>query len=288
VACFTAFWTIVYYNVVMAWTWLYLYHSFTSPLPWGSTIAESREFQNKVILGKSSDPGCEIPLSCGMGSIHWPIVLALFVQWTVVFLCCYKGVKGVGKVVMVTMPLPGIMMLVLVGYGSSLSGASNGIRAYIGSVDTEQLGQVSTWVDAVSQIFFGLSICSGGMITYGAAQPKTAKSVNNAWVIGLADTFFSLISGFAIYTIIAHLAFEEGRGIQDYDDALAGYTLSFVTFPVAISKMATSAGGAVANFFAVLFFCMMLSLGSARFACPVEFNVVVPRGCVHELQFACV
>lgn len=236
VACFTAFWTIIYYNVVMAWTWVYLYHSFSSPLPWGTTLAESRAFQEVTILGKSGvelEPGFE-PLSNGLGNIHWPVVLALFIQWTTVFLCCFKGVKGVGKVVMVTMPLPGIMLLVLVIYGSTLEGAIDGVKAYIGSVDTSKLAEPGVWVDALSQIFFGLSMCSGGMITYGASQPRNAKTVSNTWTIGLADSFFSLMSGFAIYTIIAHLAFEEGNSIDAYEDDIAGYTLSFVTFPVVV------------------------------------------------------
>jgi SNF family Na+-dependent transporter len=65
------------------------------------------------------------------------------------------------------------------------------------------------------------------------------------------------MAGFAVFAILGHLARVDGRSFEDEDfnNQLAGFQLSFVTFPVAISIMPGS------HFWAFLFFIMILSLG---------------------------
>jgi hypothetical protein len=105
----TAVLSMVYYNVIMSWSWVYLYHSFRSPLPWGETLNSSRVFQQNEVLGHGRsrldeqgaliyDEECFEPLSCGVGNFHTPVFLGLLVQWTTVFFCCWKGTKLVSKV----------------------------------------------------------------------------------------------------------------------------------------------------------------------------------------------
>jgi NSS family neurotransmitter:Na+ symporter len=270
----TAALSMCYYNVIMSWSWIYLYHSFSSPLPWGETLESSRTFQQVNVLGHgrdSLDPEdeCYIPLSCGVGSFHTPVFLGLLVQWTVVFLCCFKGTKLVSKVVMVTMPLPFFMLVILLIFGLTLEGSGKGIEAFIVKFDWEILKDGDCWSAACSQVFFGLSLSSGGMIAYGSNQPTTAQVIRNTWIIASAELFFSLLSGFTVYAIIGHFAFLEGVEVTDLDDELNGYALSFVTFPVALAKMQGS------NFWSGMFFFMILTLGIDSSMYSVETVVTV-------------
>jgi SNF family Na+-dependent transporter len=194
------------------------------------------------------------PLEGSFGNIHPPLALALFVQYLLTFFCNCQGVEVIGKVVMVVMPLPFFMLTVLLIYGVTLEGSGEGITQYIAKFEGSQIASGDVWVDAIAQIFFGLSIGVGGMLAYGSNQPRDAKVVQNTWIVAAANSAFSITAGFAVFAILGHLAKVDNRSFEDEDfnNQLAGFQLSFVTFPTAISIMPAS------HFWAFLFFIMIL------------------------------
>jgi SNF family Na+-dependent transporter len=140
------------------------------------------------------------PLEGGFGNIHPPLALALFIQYALCFFCNCQGVEVIGKIVMVVMPLPFIMLMVLLCYGVTLDGAGDGIEQYIAKFDISQIATGEVWVDAIAQIFFGLSIGVGGMLAYGSNQPRSATVVRNTWIVAGANSGFSIMAG-AVYRV---------------------------------------------------------------------------------------
>jgi len=82
-----------YYAVIMAWSILYMFFSFK--LSWG---ADTKSLFFDQILHLSAGAGTP-------GHIVLPIIFALVAVWLMVYFSVWKGVKSVGKVVMITMPL---------------------------------------------------------------------------------------------------------------------------------------------------------------------------------------
>ena len=102
-------------------------------------------------------------LSDGVGPMLWWLVLGLTLTWVACFLCVMRGAESAGKAVWITMPLPYLMLFVLLFKGMSLAGSGTGVKFYLGQLDLHALGKGEAWIDAIAQIFFGLSICCGAM-----------------------------------------------------------------------------------------------------------------------------
>ncbi|KAK3281407.1 hypothetical protein CYMTET_10800 [Cymbomonas tetramitiformis] len=219
-----------YYNVIMAWSWVYLFESFRRNLRWGDTVESTEDFFDNEVLNKSAD------LENGLGTLNWKLSMSVIIQWTLVFLCTSKGVKTTEVVVKLSTPLPFIMLGILLGYGSSLDGAGDGVEAYIAKFEHESLSSIDPWVDAAGQIFFGLSVGGGMMVSYSSSQPKTAKAVSNTWIVALANSFCSIYAGFAVFCILGYLAHTSGDTVENVVPD-SGFSLSFVTFPAAIYTM---------------------------------------------------
>lgn len=84
----------------------------------------SDEFFHHGVLGITS--GIE-----EQGSIRWPIVLCLFLSWTIVCVCLIRGVKSMGKVVYFTALFPYVVLTTLLIRALTLPGAVNGIIFYL-------------------------------------------------------------------------------------------------------------------------------------------------------------
>lgn len=129
----------IYYSVIMAWCLSYLFHS--AGLVWGNNAAA---FFNRF-LGKTSSPFI-------LGGIQPQILFALLFIWTSIYLILYKGIKSIGKVVAVTVPLPTILLLIIAIRGITLPGALDGINFYL-TPHFSKLASPSVWLAAYAQIF---------------------------------------------------------------------------------------------------------------------------------------
>ncbi|XP_015752629.1 PREDICTED: sodium- and chloride-dependent GABA transporter 1-like [Acropora digitifera] len=226
----TSFFISVYYNVVIAWSLLYLYHSFASEVPWKScgngwntafcseawgnitskcdafgqpsncTIkltSPSEEFWERYILTVSS--GIDEP-----GEIRLPLAASLLVAWIAVYFCLYKGIKSSGKVAYFTATFPYIVLLALLVRGTTLPGAVDGIIFYL-KPDFSKLLEAE--LENLNVPFF----------------------------------FFVLLSADRQYT--------------DFNCYLVGPGLGFVAYPEGIAQMPG------ASVWAVLFFFMLFNIG---------------------------
>lgn len=232
---------VIFYCTILAWSWVYLWHSLH--LAWGH---HPEAFFVEQVLQRSSGPG----------EIGWPVpslVIGMALTWLTIYLILRKGVRNVSRVVLITVPLPVLLLAVLLIRGLTLPGALDGIRYYL-TPDFAKLAEPRIWLRAYGQIFFSLSLASGVMIGYGSFLGKKAEITNSALITALADCGTSFFAGFVVFSILGYLARVQGLGVPDV--TASGTGLAFVAFPTAISQLP-----ALNALFGILFFVTLLTLG---------------------------
>ncbi len=234
----------IYYAAVMAWAVQYLWESFSTNLPWANNNAEA-------FFGKVTGSSLQAD---EMWQIQWPLVACLLLVWIAVFLIIYKGVHRVGKVVMISVPLPIIILVILILRGITLEGSMDGIVYYL-RPDFEKLKDFQVWIDAYGQVFFSLSIGFGIMIAYASYMPRKSDISNNAFITSFANCATSFLAGFAVFSVLGYLAHAQNMPVSEV--AKGGAGLAFITYPTAIAKL----GSFWAPVISVLFFIMLLALG---------------------------
>jgi NSS family neurotransmitter:Na+ symporter len=232
---------VIYYSTILAWSWVYLWHSMT--LAWSD---QPEVFFVQNVLHRSS----------GTDEIGWPVlslVIGMALTWLTIYLILRKGVRNVSKVVMVTVPLPILLLVILLIRGLTLPGAIDGISFYL-TPDFNKLTDLRIWLRAYGQIFFSLSLASGVMIGYGSYLGKKAEITNSAFITGLANCGTSFFAGFVVFSMIGYLAKVQGLPVPEV--TASGTGLAFIVFPTAISQLP-----ALNCLFGLIFFIALLTLG---------------------------
>ena len=172
---------VVYFAIILVWIMVYFRHSFTSPLPW---TARTEDFYYNQVL-RQVDPvkgvigpnGVESFYSYpGRGMIGETVGWSAFV-WFCVFLCMFNGVGISGRAAYVTMALPIVMTIILLGRCCSLENAGRGIKLYFGSWNSSNFGSGKLWQTACGQVFFSTGVGFGYYIAYASYNSKWANAV---------------------------------------------------------------------------------------------------------------
>ncbi len=237
---FVPFIIALYYVVVMSWCFSYMIYSID--LRWSDNAGTFFE----SYLGATGS-------ATSLGGFSVPVIIGLIVIWLIVFLILYKGVNRIGKIVTITVPLPTILLIILTIRGLTLPGAIEGISYYL-TPDFSRLGDVNVWIAAYAQIFFSLGVAQGIMITYASFLKKKSDINNNAFIISLADAGTSFLAGFTVFSVVGYLASSQNIGINEL--GIGGPTLTFITYPTAISLLPFAA-----SFFGIIFYIALLTFG---------------------------
>ena len=210
------------YSVVVGWVLNYAVGSLT-----GAVLA--------------GDPdGYFSALAVSFGSVPWHL---LVIAATVLILIL--GVAGgIEKISKFMMPVFYVLFLIIAVRVAFLPGAVEGYR-YLLEPDWSYLLRFDTWVMAMGQAFFSLSINGAGMLIYGSYMKKGENILRHAGMTAVLDTLAALLAGFAILPAV--FAF----GI----DPTSGPQLMFVTLPQLCLQMP---GGRI---FALLFFVSVFFAG---------------------------
>ncbi|XP_013861691.1 sodium- and chloride-dependent GABA transporter 2 [Austrofundulus limnaeus] len=262
----------IYYIVILAWAFLYLFSSFTSELPWAScrnswnteTCVEfdkRLDYFNKTFVENATSPVREfwerrvlnITGSIGeMGNIRWDLTLCLLLSWIICYFCVWKGVKSTGKVVYFTATFPYVMLAVLLVRGLTLPGAIDGIQFYL-YPDPSRLTDPQVWMDAGTQIFYSYAICIGCLIALGSYNKYNNNCYKDCVYLCLLNSGTSFVAGFAIFSVLGFMAYEQNMDISKV--AESGPGLAFIAYPRAVAMMPFP------QLWAVFFFIMIILLG---------------------------
>ena len=198
---------------------------------WGSITGEILKTEPRAFFAQ---------MASAFGNVPWHLIV---VAATVLILSA--GVlKGIEKINKIMMPAFFILFLIIAVRVAFLPGAWEGYH-YLLVPRWEYLLKPDTWVMAMGQAFFSLSITGSGMIIYGSYLSKKENIPHSAGMTALLDTCAALVAGFAI--IPAVFAF----GL----DPDSGPSLMFITLPKVFSQMP------MGSLFAALFFLSVLFAG---------------------------
>ena len=130
------------------------------------------------------------------------------------------GAKSIEKSNKIMMPLFFIIFVVLAVRVAFLPGAAEGYR-FMFTPDWSALQDPMTWIWAMGQAFFSLSVTGSGMIVYGAYLDDKEDVVHIAARTAIFDSIAAMVAAFVI--IPACFAYDLDVG--------AGPALLFVTLP---------------------------------------------------------
>ncbi|XP_033742755.1 sodium- and chloride-dependent glycine transporter 1-like isoform X1 [Pecten maximus] len=186
------------------------------------------------------------------GIIRWPLLLCLILAWFFVFLCLFKGVKVLGKVMHFAAPFPYLVLLVLLIRGVTLPGAMEGIKFYV-FPKWEKLGEFQVWGDAALQIFYSVGMGWGGIVTMASYNKFSNNIYRDALIVPIINCGTSIFAGFVIFSVLGFMAHQTGSSIEEV--VSQGPGLTFVAYPAAVAKLPIS------PLWAVLFFLMLFTIG---------------------------
>lgn len=177
-------------------------------------------------------------LTGDFGSIGWHLI-ALLITFAIMAMGIAKGIEKVNKVMM---PVFFIFFIILMIRVLTLPGAMEGYR-YLFVPQWDQLLNVKTWVYALGQAFFSLSLAGSGTVVYGSYLKDDVDVIGSAKHVAFFDTIAALLAGMVV--IPAVFAF----GM----DVASGPPLMFITLPAVFQQMPLGSMFAVIFFAAVLF-----------------------------------
>uniref|UniRef100_A0A8C6W2C7 Solute carrier family 6 (neurotransmitter transporter), member 20A n=1 Tax=Nannospalax galili TaxID=1026970 RepID=A0A8C6W2C7_NANGA len=176
-----SFFLSMYYNVINAWGFWYLFHSFQDPLPWSvcplngnrtgydeecERASSTQYFWYRKTLNIS-------PSIQENGGVQWEPALCLTLAWLMVYLCILRGTESTGKM--------------------------------------EQLANPKAWINAATQIFFSLGLGFGSLIAFASYNEPSNNCQKHAIIVSIINSstsIFASIVTFSIYGFKATFNYE--------------------------------------------------------------------------------
>uniref|UniRef100_A0AAX7W7R3 Transporter n=1 Tax=Astatotilapia calliptera TaxID=8154 RepID=A0AAX7W7R3_ASTCA len=256
----------VSYIVIQAWAFFYLFSSFSAEIPWASCRNSwntgTNASSNWTAAANATTPAAEfwerrvLGISQGIeeiGSLRWDLALCLLLAWIICYFCVWKGVKSTGKVVYFTATFPYVMLVVLLARGLTLPGAINGLAFYL-YPDPTRLVDPQVWMDAGAQVLFSFGICQGSLTALGSYNKYNNDCYKDTFVLCLVNGGSSFVAGFAIFSVLGFMSYEQGLPISEV--AASGPGLAFIAYPRAVAMMP------LPQLWAICFFIMVILLGA--------------------------
>lgn len=209
------------YSVVVAWIIKFLAGSLT-----GSVV-------------NSADSGAYFGTIAGpFGSLIWHVICMLLC-----FIIMFAGVSnGIEKVNKFMMPAFFVLFIILAIRVATIPSAVEGYK-FLFYADFSQLKNPNTWIYALGQSFFSLSLAGSGTVVYGSYLSNKENAPYSAKFTAVFDTIAAMLA--ALVIIPAIYAFNV--------ETTGGPPLLFITMPEIFKNMPAGRLFSIIFFLAVLF-----------------------------------
>ena len=215
------------YTVVMGWILKYMIGAFT-----GKTLAPADTEAFAASFGS---------MASAFGNNVWQIV-ALVIGIIILMFGVGRGIEKANKIMM---PVFFILFAVLGIYVAFQPGAIEGYK-YIFRVDPEAFADPKTWIFALGQAFFSLSVAGNGTLIYGSYLSDNEDIPAAAGRVALFDTIAALLAALVIIPAMATTGAQLNQG---------GPGLMFIFLPALFKSMP---GGYIV---AIIFFVAVFMAG---------------------------
>ena len=251
---FTPLWIVSYYSVVGGWSLEYLLQ------------ACRMEF---------------IPFDVFTARTWAPALLHLLFMGVTVGIVAFGVKSGIEKFSKISIPVLFVLILLLTAYSVSLPGARAGIR-YLVMPDFSQV-TVHTFLNALGQSFYSLSLGMGIIITYSSYVSKKENLMVSALGTSISDMLFAYLAGFTILPAVFAMGIAPGSGPG----------LVFETLPYIFTSMAEQVP-VMSTVAAILFFVAILIAALTSSISLIEVGVAylteakgIKRGWACVILFLC-
>lgn len=215
------------YTVVMGWILKYMIGAFT-----GKTLAPADTEGFAASFGS---------MASAFGNNVWQIV-ALVIGIIILMFGVGRGIEKANKIMM---PVFFILFAVLGIYVAFQPGAIEGYK-YIFRVDHEAFADPKTWIFALGQAFFSLSVAGNGTLIYGSYLSDNEDIPAAAGRVALFDTIAAMLAALVIIPAMATTGAQLNQG---------GPGLMFIFLPALFKSMP---GGYIV---AIIFFVAVFMAG---------------------------
>ena len=215
------------YTVVMGWILKYMIGAFT-----GKTLASADTEGFTASFGS---------MASAFGNNVWQIV-ALVIGIIILMFGVGRGIEKANKIMM---PVFFILFAVLGIYVAFQPGAIEGYK-YIFRVDPKAFADPKTWIFALGQAFFSLSVAGNGTLIYGSYLSDNEDIPAAAGRVALFDTIAALLAALVIIPAMATTGAQLNQG---------GPGLMFIFLPALFKSMP---GGYIV---AIIFFVAVFMAG---------------------------
>lgn len=215
------------YTVVMGWILKYMIGAFT-----GKTLAPADTEGFAASFGS---------MASAFGNNVWQIV-ALVIGIIILMFGVGRGIENANKIMM---PVFFILFAVLGIYVAFQPGAIEGYK-YIFRVDPEAFADPKTWIFALGQAFFSLSVAGNGTLIYGSYLSDNEDIPAATGRVALFDTIAALLAALVIIPAMATTGAQLNQG---------GPGLMFIFLPALFKSMP---GGYIV---AIIFFVAVFMAG---------------------------
>ncbi|XP_042216097.1 sodium-dependent neutral amino acid transporter B(0)AT3-like isoform X4 [Homarus americanus] len=207
----------LYYNVIIAWCFYYLFNSFKSPLPFSTCPNETVEFINQTFPVAECELSSETayfwyrqtidasPSISETGGVKWWMALCLTISWVLVWLCIMKGIQSSGKVVYFTAIFPYCILVIFFGRAVTLKGASEGLK-HMFTPDMTKLLDPTVWMDAACQVFYSLGLAFGSLIAFASYNPMKNNCKRDAIFMCFITVFTATFATIDIFAVLGFKA----------------------------------------------------------------------------------
>ena len=223
----SAFFIMGFYPVVGGWSIAYIVKSFTGLLSDPAAIGDAFG----AFIGNPVQP------------LIWMLIY-FAVNVFIVARGVSSGIEAAGKVLM---PILYVLLIFVTIKGLTIPGSGAGLEFLFKPDFSVVSGQ--TFLAALGQAFFSLSLGMGCMITYGSYLNKEEKLPQNALLVVLMDTSVALLAGLAMFPALFAFGMEPA----------AGPGLVFVVVPQIFAHMGSAGPLFSAIFFVALFVAALTS-----------------------------
>lgn len=197
------------YSVVMGWILRYLVASLT-----GEVLTPTDIDGFSTMFGSTASP---------FGNNLY-VILSLVIAFIIMAFGIASGIEKANKIMM---PLFFLLFLGLAVYMFFQPGAAEGYR-YMFRIDPEAIRQKETWVYALGQAFFSLSLAGNGTLIYGSYLRDDEDIIGSAWKVALFDTLAAMLAALVIIPAMATAGSQLNSG---------GPGLMFIFLPALFQSM---------------------------------------------------
>ena len=235
-----------YYNIIMAYSYRFIFSAFQNPLPFANESAhEEHYYFADKILHKSAS-------IAEFGSIQPSLLFLYLLSLYICYFIVKNGIKSTGKVTKITAIVPYIFFFILMMKGFSLDGSDDGLK-YLFEPDLTKLATVTIWIDAIVQVFYQMGIGSSVLLNLSSMIKKQHPLVQSLYVIPVSLVVCGMLCAINVFMYLGHFCKMEGVDLHTLN--LSGPELSFNIFPKALSILPWC------NLWIILFFLCMVFLG---------------------------